>query len=324
MTPRARRPTLLVAALCAACSAAQAQTYPSRSVRVLVPTTPGGSLDTLARLVAQRLSERFGQQVIVDNRPGAGGAIAGELAAKAPADGYTLFMSSMAALASNVSIAKKLAYHPAKDFAPVSLVATQHLVLLVNPSVPARSVRDLVAMARARPGQLTFASAGNGSGGHLSGELFRSLAAIDIVHIPYKGVAPALVDVMSGQVVMTFSSILSGVAQLRAGKVRGLAVTGARRSATLPDLPTMIEAGVPGYESSTWYGVVAPRATPPEIVTRLSQEIVAMLGQPEVRERIAAEGAEAVGNTPAEFGAFIEAEIAKWSKVIRAAGVRGD
>jgi len=322
MSPR-RASLAALLSVAAAAGPLHAQAYPSRTVRLLVPTTPGGSLDTLARIVAQRLADRLGQQVIVDNRPGAGGTIAGEMTAKAAPDGHTLLLGSVAALASNVSIAKNLPYHPLRDFAPVSLVATQHLVLLVNTSLPVHTVPALVALARARPGQLTFASAGNGTGGHLSGELFRSSAAIDIVHVPYKGVAPALVDVISGQVAMTFSSILSGLPQVRAGKVRALAVTGAKRAPALPQLPTMSEAGVPGYASSTWYGVVAPRGTPAEIVDRLAQEIATLLAQPETRERIAAEGAEPLGSAPREFAAFIAAEIAKWSKVVEAAGVRG-
>jgi tripartite-type tricarboxylate transporter receptor subunit TctC len=300
---------------------ASAQSYPSKPIRLLVPSTPGGSVDTLARTLGPKLSERWGQQVVVDNRAGAGGAIAGEMTAKAPPDGYTLMIGTIASLATSVSL-QKLPYDPLRDYAPVTLVARQNLILLIHPSVPARSVKDLVALAKARPGVLTFASAGNGTGGHLSGELFKLLAHINLLHIPYKGVAPALVDVMSGQVTMTFASILSGLTQIRAGKVRALAVTGAKRSGAIPEMPTMMEAGVKGYESSTWYGVVAPAGTPPAVVNKINAEIVAILKQPEINERLSREGAEPVGDTPQEFAAFNKAEVEKWGKVIRAAGLR--
>jgi tripartite-type tricarboxylate transporter receptor subunit TctC len=300
---------------------ASAQAFPTRPVRILVPSTPGGSVDTLARLVGKHFSDTFGHQAVVDNRPGAGGIIAGELAAKASPDGHTLIMGTVAGMATNVSLHRNLPYHPTKDFEPITLVASQQLVLVVNPSVPAESVSDLIRLARARPGQLTFASAGNGTGGHLSGELFRILTGLDIVHVPYKGVSPALLDVVSGQVSMTFASIISGTPHVRSGKLRALAVTGARRSPAQPDIATMIESGVKGYESSTWYGLLAPRGTPRPIVKRLHAEVVALLQQPAVKDRLLADGAEPVGNTPEEFRAFIEAEIAKWGKIIKAAGL---
>ena len=275
-------------------------------------------------MVGTHLSQRWGQQVVVDNRSGAGGIIAGEITAKAPPDGYTLIMATVAAMATNVSLARKLSYDPVRDFAPVTLVAAQQLVLLVNPSVAAKSVQELVQLAKANPGQLTFASAGNGSGGHLSGELLKILAHIELTHVPYKGISPALVDVISGQVTMTFASIISGLPHVRSGKTRALAVTGAHRSPAAPELPTMIEAGVRGYESSTWYGLLAPKATPRAIVMKLNRETVAIVNQPEVKKHLLAEGAEPVGNTPEEFGEFIKSEIAKWGKVIRAAGLRAE
>jgi tripartite-type tricarboxylate transporter receptor subunit TctC len=299
-----------------------AQQYPTRPVRLIVPTTPGGSVDTLARTIAPRLSERFGHQVVVDNRSGAGGTIAAEFTARSAPDGYTLMIGTIAGLATNVSLQQKLSYDPLRDFAPVTLVATQNLVLTVHPSVPAKSVRELVKLAKARPGQLAFASAGNGTGSHLSGELFKQLAGVDVLHIPYKGVAPALVDVISGQVSMSFPSILTSLPQVQSGRLRALAVSGAQRSAALPELPTMMEAGVKDYESATWYGVVAPAATPPEIVNKLNAEIAAILKQPDTRERIARDGADPVGNTPQQFGAFMKSEIEKWRKVIRAAGIQ--
>jgi tripartite-type tricarboxylate transporter receptor subunit TctC len=301
---------------------ALAQNYPNRPIRIVVVSTPGGSVDTMARVVGPKLAERWGQQVIVDNRPGAGGAIAAELVARSPADGYTLIMGTVASLATNVSLRKSLPYDPVRDFAPITLVATQNLMLLIHPSIPAKSVKELVALAKRQPGQLSFASAGNGTGGHLSGELFKLLAGIDMLHVPYKGVAPALIDVISGQVSMTFASILSGHPHARSGKLRALAVTGAKRSPAVPELPTMIEAGVKGYESATWYGLLAPAGTPPDIVAKLNAEVVAILKQPETHERLSKEGADPVGNTPAEFGKFIRSEIAKWGKVIKAAGIK--
>ena len=286
---------------------------------MLVPSTPGGSVDTLSRAVAARLSDKWGQQVVVDNRPGAGGVIAAELVAKAVPDGYTLIMCTVASCATNVSLHKNLPYDPIKDFEPVTLVATQNLMLLIHPSIAAASVNDLVAMAKAHPGKYSFASAGNGTGGHLSGELFKMLAGIDLLHVPYKGVAPALVDVVSGQVSMTFASILSSLPQVKSGKVKALAVTGAKRSPAAPDLPTMIEAGVKSYESATWYAVLAPAKTPKPIVNKLNADIVAIAKHPEVRERLSREGAEPVGSSPQELSAYIRSEIAKWAKVIKAA-----
>jgi tripartite-type tricarboxylate transporter receptor subunit TctC len=313
--------TFALALAAAAALPAHSQSYPTRPIRILVPSTPGGSVDTLARTVAPKLSEKWGQQVVVDNRAGAGGAIAGEMLAKAPPDGYTLMMGTIAATATNVSL-QKTNYDPVKDFAPITLVATQNLMLVVHPSVPAKSVKELIAVAKAKPGQLSFASAGNGTGGHLSGELFKLLAGIDLVHIPYKGVAPALVDVVAGQVSMTFASLISGTPHYKSGRLRALAVTGAKRSIALPELPTMQEAGVKGYESATWYGMLAPAGTPADIVNKLNAEIVAILRQPEINERLSHEGAEPVGNTPQQFGAHIKSEIEKWRKVIRAAGIK--
>jgi tripartite-type tricarboxylate transporter receptor subunit TctC len=306
----------------AATCAASAQGYPAKPIRLIVPSTPGGSVDTLARTVGPRLAEKWGQQVIVDNRSGAGGAIAGELVAKSPPDGYTLLVGTVASLATNVSLQKKLPYDPAKDFAPVTLLATQNLMLLVHPSLPVKSVKDLTALAKKRPGSLSFSSAGNGTGGHLSGELYKMLAGVDLLHVPYKGVAPAMIDVVSGQVTMTFASILSGAQQVRTGRLRALAVTGARRSPAVSDLPTMMEAGVANYESATWYGIVAPAGTPADIINRLNGEITAILKGQEMNDRLTKEGADPVGNTPAEFARHIQTEIEKWRKVIRAAGIK--
>ncbi len=312
---------LIVAALSAVLPAA-AQTYPSKPVRIVVVSTPGGSVDTLARAIAPRLSAKWSQQVLVDNRPGAGGAIAAELVAKAPPDGYTLMMGTIASLATNVSLYKSLPYDPVKDFAPITLVATQNLVLLVHPSIPSRSVKELVALAKKQPGKLTFASAGNGVGGHLSGELFKMLAQIDILHIPYKGVQPAMMDVVGGQVTMVFASIASGMAQVANKRLFPLAVTGAQRSPAAKELPTMVEAGIKGYESSTWYGLVAPAGTPVDIVNKLNTEVVAGLKSADLNERLTREGADPVGNSPTEFSKYMQTEIDKWRKVIKAAGIQ--
>jgi tripartite-type tricarboxylate transporter receptor subunit TctC len=303
-------------------ASAPAQAYPSRPVRLLVPTTPGGSVDTLARTIGPKLTERWGQQVVVDNRPGAGGTIAGDLAAKAAPDGYLLMLGTIASLCTNVSLHKKLPYDPLKDFAPVTLVATQNLMLLVHPSVPVKTVNDLVRFAKSQPGKLAFASAGNGTGSHLSGELFKQLAGVDMLHIPYKGVAPAMVDVISGQVAINFPSILSAMPHVRSGRTRALAVTGAKRTRAAPELPTMQEAGIRNYESMTWYGIVAPAGTPQDIVAKLSTEVAAILKHPETFERLSKEGADPVGSTPQEFGRFMQSEIEKWRKVIRAAGIQ--
>lgn len=313
---------LLIATALAASSTSVAQSYPTKPIRIVVVSTPGGSVDTLARTVGPKLAERWGQQVLVDNRPGAGGAIAAEIVAKSPPDGYTLIMGTVASFATNVSLRKSLPYDPVKDFSPISLVATQNLMLLIHPSVPAKSVRELTAIAKKQPGVLSFASAGNGTGGHLSGELYKMLAGVDLLHVPYKGVQPALIDVVSGQVSMTFASIISSMPQVKNNRLRPLAVTGGQRSPAAKELPTMIEAGVKGYESATWYGLLAPAGTPADVVSKLNTEVVAILKSPEMNDRLSKEGADPVGNTPAEFARHIQVEIEKWRKVIRAAGIQ--
>lgn len=314
--------TIIATAAMATTSAALAQNYPTRPIRIVVVSTPGGSVDTMARTIGPKLAERWGQQVLVDNRPGAGGAIAAEIVAKSAPDGYTLIMGTVASFATNVSLRKSLPYDPVKDFSPITLVATQNLMLLVHPSVPAKSVKDLIALAKKQPGKLSFASAGNGTGGHLSGELFKMLAHIDMLHIPYKGVQPALIDVVSGQVTMTFASIISAMPQVKNNRLRALAVTGTERSPAAKELPTMIEAGVRDYDSATWYGLLAPAGTPADIVNKLNAEVVAILKSPETNERLSREGADPVGNSPAAFARHIRTEIDKWRKVIKAAGIQ--
>jgi len=298
-----------------------AQNYPTRPIRMVVVSTPGGSVDTLARSIGPKITEHWGQPVIIDNRAGAGGTIAAEFVAKSPADGYTLMMGTVASLATNVSLRKSLPYDPIKDFSSISLVATQNLILLIHPSVPAKQVKDVIALAKKNPGGLTFASAGNGTGGHLSGELFKMLAGIDMLHIPYKGVAPAIVDVISGQVTMTFASILSATPQIKSNRLRALAVTGSQRSATVSDLPTMMEAGVKDYASTTWYGLVAPANTSLELINKLSTEVSLIVKSPEMNERLIKEGADPVGSTPTEFSRHLRSEIERWRKVIKAAGI---
>jgi tripartite-type tricarboxylate transporter receptor subunit TctC len=307
-----------VLALAAGLAAAQA--YPTKPIRLLVPSQPGGSVDKLSRAVGKRLQEKLGQPVVVDNRSGAGGTIAAEAAATAAPDGYTLMMGTVASLATNVSL-EKLRYDPLKDFAPVTLVGLQDLVLVVSAANGARSVADLVAQARKDPAKFSYSSAGRGTGGHLSGELFSQISGVPMLHVPYKGVAQASNDVIGGQVTLTFASLATAQPLVLAGKVRPLAVTGRKRSETYPELPTMEEAGMKGYESSTWYALIAPAGTPQAIVQRLNAEIVAMLKEPQVREQFKDEGIELVGSTPQELTAHMTSEIEKWRRVIRSAGL---
>lgn len=287
-----------------------------------MPSTPGGSVDTLARVISPKLSEMWRQQVIVENQAGAGGVIAAQTVARATPDGYTLMLGTIASLATNVSLVPKLPYDPLKDFAPVSLVATQNYMLIVNPSIPAKTVPELIALARKKPGELTYASAGNGTGGHLSGELLKALAGIDLLHIPYKGVAPGLLDVVSGRVSMTFASIASALPPVRNKRLRALATSGLERSPIAPDVPTFNESGVKGYESKTWYGVVAPAATSSAVVDRISADLAKVVKMEDVRDRLSNEGLEFVGSTPAQFRQFMASEIEKWGRLIKARGIQ--
>ena len=299
-----------------------AQGYPNRAVKIVVPYPPGGIGDTVTRALAQGMAEQMGQPFVIDNKPGASQMIGAELVAKAPADGYTLFLGSVTSLAINVSSQKKMNYDPARDFAPVAMAFFSPLYLVVNPAVPAANVRELIALAKAQPGKLSFASIGQGGSIHLAGELFRSMAGLDMTHVPYKGSAPALIDVIGGQVSLMFDAGVSALPQVRAGKLRGLAVTSAKRSASAPELPTVAEAGnLPGYEATIWFGLVAPAATPRDVVARLSQEFARVARQPALRERFAPQGVELASTTPEEFADIIRAEIPKWSKVLRDANV---
>jgi tripartite-type tricarboxylate transporter receptor subunit TctC len=302
--------------------AAFGQGYPSKPIRLIVPFAAGGGNDNVARLVGKHLSGGLGQQLVIDNRPGAGGALGAELAAKAAPDGYTLFLGGVGSHAVNPNLNERLPYDPIRDFAPVALLASAPLVLVVHPSVPADSFKGFVALARARPGQLNYASNGNGSSSHLAAVMFDSMAGVDMVHVPYKGLSPALTDLLSGRVQLMFSSVVAILPHIRAEKLRGLAVTGAKRLPSLPDLPTIAESGLPGYEASSWYGVLAPAGTPREIVARLNAELVKALAQPEVRTSLLAEGAEPIGGTPEQFGAHISSEKERLGKLIREAKIR--
>jgi tripartite-type tricarboxylate transporter receptor subunit TctC len=301
---------------------ARAQDYPSQPVRFVVPFAPGGTTDVLARLVGEKLSASLGQQFVVDNQAGAGGNIGTAQVAKAKPDGYTLLMGTVGTHAINASIYPRLPYDPIKDFAPVTLVATVPNVLVVNPEVPANSVAELILLAKEKPGELNFASSGNGTSIHLSGELFKSMTGVDMVHVPYKGSGPAVVDLLGGQVQMMFDNLPSSAPQITAGKLRPLGVTSKERSPTLPDVPTIAESGLPGYEALSWFGVLAPAGTPDAIVAKLQEEIAAALADPAMRERFAELGAVPVGDTPAEFADFISAETAKWAKVVQEAGIK--
>jgi len=298
------------------------QDYPRRPVRLIVPFPPGGGNDIVARAVAQELGKSLGQQFVVDNRAGAGGAIGAELAARSPADGYTLFLGGVGSHVVNPSLHAKLSYDPIRDFAPVTLIASAPAVLVVHPSVQAASVVELTALAKANPGKLNYASNGNGSSAQLAAVLFESMAGVRMTHVPYKGVSQALVDLMSGEVQLMFGTIVAISPHIKAGRLRALAVTGKSRSGLLPEVPTLAEAGLPGYEAGSWYGILAPAGTPGAIVARLNAEINHAMRQPEVRERLAAEGAETIGGTPEEFALHIKAELARTGRLMREAGIR--
>ncbi|MEO7726028.1 MAG: tripartite tricarboxylate transporter substrate binding protein [Burkholderiales bacterium] len=299
-----------------------AQSYPGKAVRMIVPFPPGGPNDILGRLIAQKLTEQMGQQVVIDNRGGAGGIIGAELAARAVADGYTLLFGGTAPLSINPGLHKKLSYDPTRDFSAVSLVGTAPSMLVAHPGTPVKTVKDLIDLAKAKPGQLNFASAGIGTPPHLAGELFKSMAGVDMVHVPYKGGGPALTDLLAGQVGLYFSGISSALPFVKEGKLRGIAVTSAKRTAVVPDMPTIAESGLPGYEVGNWYAIVAPAATPPSIVARVNNEINRALAAPEVRKRFLDLAADPLGSTPGELTVYIRSEIIKWAKVIKSAGIK--
>ena len=307
--------------LLAAAFNAQAQLYPTRAIRIIAPYVPGGGVDFVARTVAGKLTEVIGQQVIVENRPGGGTNIGSELVARAAPDGYTLLLGGVPNTA-NMTLFKKLPYDVVKDFAPVVQTTIAPNILAVHPSVPVRTVKDLIALAKARRGELTFASAGIGSSNHLSGEMFRIMAGLDIIHVPYKGGGAAVTDLLAGQVSMYFGTTPSTVPFVRTGRLRALAVTGAQRSRAAPDIPTMSEAALPGFEQSAWHGILAPAGTPPAVIHKLNGDIVRLLRLPEIIERMAAQGVEPIGNSPAEFAAFIKQDVAKYEKLVKSAGIK--
>jgi tripartite-type tricarboxylate transporter receptor subunit TctC len=314
------RLTLVLAALAAYLPCAYGQTYPTKPVRIISPYPPGGLGDLLPRAIATGLAESLGQQVIVDNRPGASQIIGMQAAAKAPPDGHTLVFGSVTSLAINPSAHKSLPYDPVRDFAPVALCVTTPLYLVVHPSVPAKTVGDLIALARSQPGKLSYASGGKGSSNHLAAELFKSFTAVDVLHVPYKGAGPAMVDVMAGHVDFMFGA--AGLAEAKAGKVRVLAVTSAKRAAAAPQVPTIAESGLPGYEATIWFGILAPAGTPQPIVTRVSQQIDQVLRQPLIREQFST--VEMTPTTPEGFAKHIAREIPKWRKVIAGANIAFD
>ena len=322
-----RKPAVLITALLAAALAASqpsiAQTYPDRLIKIVVPTSAGGGNDAMARIVGSRLAERLKQPVIIDNKPGGNGAIATEFVAKAPADGYTLIFGYIATHGINPALSK-VNYDPVKDFAPIAEIAEAQGVLVVHPAVKASTVAELIALAKAKPATLTYASAGNGTAPHVSGELFKQLAGIDMLHVPYKGSGPAVTDTLAGQTQVMFPSIVAANQFIKAGKLRALAVTGSKRSPLYPSLPTVAEAGVPGFQITQWYGFFAPAKTPPAVVDRLNKEIVAIMNEPDTKKKFADLGADIVTNTPAEFGKFVQAEVVRWGKFIKEAKITAD
>ena len=303
--------------------AAAAGAYPDKPVRFIVPFAPGGGNDIIARMLGQKLGEGWGQQVVIDNRPGAGGNIAAETTARAAPDGHTIFQFNVAnAIA--VSVYRKLAYDPVRDFAAITQLASSPFIVVVNPSVRAGNVREFIALAKSQPGKFNYASSGNGGSTHLITEMFKTMAGIEMTHIPYNGAGPGLIDLLGGQVQMMFAVPATATPHIKSGKLRALGVSSLKRSPLAPELPTVAESGVPGFEGATWYGVVAPAQTPAPLIAQLHRDIVRALRLPEVQDRLAAQGVEVVGSTPAEFAQFIRSEIPKWAKAARLSGARVD
>ncbi len=308
--------------LMALASTADAQSWPAKPIRIISPYPPAGANDLLARIIAPKLSEQLGQPVVVENRAGATGNIGAELVAKAPADGYTLLMGQAGNLTINISLMAKIPFDPVRDFSPVTMVASTPNVLVVHPSLPVRTVKDLIALAKAKPGQINYATSGIGSPGHLAAELLNKSAGIRLVHIPYKGAAPALLDVVAGNAHLYFTSAVSAQPFIPSGRLRMVAVASAKRSPSLPEVPTVAEAGFPEFDVSSWWGVVAPASTPREVVMRLQTEIHRVIALPEIRAKLAEQGLDIATNTPEQFAAYIKSETAKWAKLIREVGVK--
>ncbi len=312
----------LVLALIAGVAAAQQ--WPSKPIKWVVPFAPGGTTDILARTIGEKLSVTLGQPIIVDNKPGAGGGVGADQVAKSPADGYTIMGGTISTHAINASLYSNLPYDPVRDFAPITLIVRVPNMLVVNPELPAKDVRELIALLKASPGKYSFASSGNGTSQHLSGELFKTMTGVEMQHIPYRGSPPALADVVGGQVAMTFDNITTAWPLVKGGKLRALAVTTAKRSPIAPDVPTLAESGLPGYEIGSWQGVFAPAGVSTEIVKRLNTEIVRIINAPDVRQKLVDMGAEPAPNTPEEFAAMVKAEVAKWADVVRKSGAKVD
>ena len=300
------------------------QSYPAKPIRFVIPFPPGGPADIFGRTIGQQLSDRWNQQVVIDNRAGAGGNIGADIVAKAPADGYTILMGFVGTHAINPSLYRSMPYDNIRDFAPVGLVATATIVLVTHPTVQAKSVKELIALAKTKPGGLTFGSPGNGTPQHLAGELFNTMAQVKTTHIPYKGAVPALQDLLGGRISYIFSSMPPALPHVKLGKINALAVTSTKRSPATPELPTVAESGLPGYEVINWYGVLAPAGTPQAIVAKLNTEVTRIMLLPEVKERLAAQGAETMTSTPQEFASFIRSETEKWAKVVKFSGARID
>ncbi|MDP1672425.1 MAG: tripartite tricarboxylate transporter substrate binding protein [Burkholderiales bacterium] len=296
--------------------------YPSKPIRFIVPFPPGGGNDTIARLVGQQMAASLGQQVPIDNRPGAAGALGAQLAANSPADGYTIFLAGVGSHGLNPNLAKKPLYDPVKDFDAISLIASAPLLVVVHPSLPVKSVKELIALAKAKPGVINYASNGTGGSSHMAIELFDMMAGTRMTHIPYKGLAPALTELMAGEVQVMFSSAVAMLPQIKAGRLRAIAMTGNTRSPAIPDIPTVAEAGLKGYETGSWYGVVAPAGTPKYAIDRLSAEVIRITKSPQVNDRLVSEAVIPVGSTPSEFSAYIKSEIARWGKVIKQAKIQ--
>jgi tripartite-type tricarboxylate transporter receptor subunit TctC len=313
-----------LAVVVAAAAPVFAQAFPARPARLVVPFPPGGPLDATGRLIAQKLGEAWGQSVVVENKPAAGGNIGADFVAKSPADGYTIVMGALSTHAVNPNLYAQMPYDAQKDFAPITLVAITPNVLVVNPALPVHSVKELVAYAKAHPGKLSFGSGSNGSAGHLAGELFKVDAGIDMVHVPYKGAAPATQALLAGDTQLMFDNLANAMAQVKAGKLRALAVTTAKRSALAPELPTMAEAGLSGFDISTWYGLLAPAGTPADVVRKWNADVTRILSSPDMRERLAAQGAEAAPDSPAEFAQFIASELARYARIVKASGAKPD
>jgi tripartite-type tricarboxylate transporter receptor subunit TctC len=303
---------------------AQSAAYPNRPVKLVIPFPPGGPLDIIGRLIAQKASEDWGQSVVVDNRPGAGGNIGADLVAKSPADGYTILMGALSTHAVNPSLYAKMPYDATKDFAPISLVAITPNVLVVNASLPVSSAKEFIAYAKANSGKLSFGSGSNGSAGHLAGELFKVDTKTDIVHVPYKGGAPATQALLAGDTQFMFDNLANAMPHVKAGKLKALAVTTAERSKLAPDLPTMAEAGLPGFDISTWFGLFAPAGTPKDVIAKWNAEVVKILNSPDMRERLTAQGAESAPTTPEQFAAFIQSEIPKYARIVKISGAKVD